>query len=409
MASAHDFGALNWVKGELDETIRQARCALENFVEQPTEHSTILSCIKDIHQVQGILHMVQLYGPAMLAEEMELVAVALNDGKVRQLEDAAEALMLALIQFPDYLEKLQGGEPDIPLVILPLMNDLRAARDASLLSEAALFSPVLEGTQVIGRTDGEVNQQLPDIARRIRHRYHLGLLNWFRNMGEEKAFQLLANVLGELAQGAGSEQVHRLFWVSQAVVEGLKEGDVGSGVAVKLLLGKVDREIKRIIDDGESAIIEAPPIGLLKNLLYYVAQSTSDNPNLIEVKSAYQLQNALPSEEEIAAGRKSLNSLNIDLLESVKTAIKHELTIVKDTLDLYIRGDRSEFTPLIKIKQPLSKVADTLGMVGQGALRSRLVRQVDCINRLEESGEGLDDSVLMDMAGDILFVESTVN
>ncbi len=409
MASAHDFGALNWVKGELDETIRQARCALENFVEQPTEHSTILSCIKDIHQVQGILHVVQLYGPAMLAEEMELVAVALRDGKIRQLEDAAEALMLALIQFPDYLEKLQGGEPDIPLVILPLMNDLRAARDASLLSEAALFSPVLEGTQVVDRVDGEINHQLPDIARRIRHRYHLGLLNWFRNMGDKKAFQLLAGVLGELAQNAGSEQVHRLFWVAQSVVEGLKEGDVGSGVAVKLLLGKVDREIKRIIDEGEDAIITVPPVGLLKNLLYYVAQSTSENPHLAEVKSAYQLQNALPSEAEIAAGRKSLNSLNIDLLESVKSAIKNELTIVKDTLDLYIRGDRSDIASLVKIKQPLSKVADTLGMVGQGALRSRLVRQAECISGFEESDLGLDDSVLMDMAGDILFVESTVN
>ncbi len=409
MASAHDFGALNWVKSELDETIRQARCALENFVEQPTEPSTILSCIKDIHQVQGILHVVQLYGPAMLAEEMELVAVALRDGKIRQLEDAAEALMLALIQFPDYLEKLQGGEPDIPLVILPLMNDLRAARDASLLSEAALFSPALEGSQVVGRVDGDINHQLPDIARRIRHRYHLGLLNWFRNMGDEKAFQLLAGVLGELAQHAGSEQVHRLFWVAQSVVEGLKEGDVGSGVAVKLLLGKVDREIKRIIDDGETGIIAVPPIGLLKNLLYYVAQSTSENPHLAEVKSTYQLHNALPSEDEIAAGRKSLNSLNVDLLESVKSAINSELTIVKDTLDLYIRGDRSDITPLVKIKQPLCKVADTLGMVGQGALRSRLVRQVDCISGLEASESGLDDSVLMDMAGDILFVESTVN
>ncbi|MCF6281339.1 MAG: Hpt domain-containing protein [Candidatus Polarisedimenticolaceae bacterium] len=409
MASAHDFGALNWVKGELDETVRQARCALESFVEQPTKHSTIQTCINGIHQVQGILHMVQLYGPAMLAEEMELVAVALKDGKVRQLEDAAEALMLALIQFPDYLEKLQGGEPDIPLVILPLMNDLRATRDAPLLTEAALFSPTLEETQVSGRVDGEINPKLPEIARRIRHRYHLGLLNWFRNMEGEKGFQLLANVLAELVEHAGSETVHRVFWVAQAVVEGLKEGDVGSGVAVKLLLGKVDREIKRIIDGGENAIIDAPSTGLLKNLLYYVAQSTSDNPHLVEVKRVYQLQNALPSEDEIAAGRKSLNSINIDLLESVKSAIKNELTVVKDTLDLYIRGDRSQFDPLIKIKQPLSKVADTLGMVGQGALRSRLVRQVDFINSLEENSAGLDDDVLMDMAGDILFVESTVN
>ena len=406
---ASDFGALNWVKGELDETIRQARCALEDYVEQSEERSSIQTCIKCIHQVQGILHMVQLYGPAMLAEEMELVAVALKDGKVRQHDDAAEALMLALIQFPDYLEKLQVGEPDIPLIILPLLNDLRATRDAPLLSEAALFSPELEDTKVPGRVDGAINPELPAIARQIRHRYHLGLLNWFQNMDEARGFHLLANALDELAQCAGSKQVHRLFWVAHAVVQGLKEDAIGSGVAVKLLLGKLDREIKRIIDDGEEAIVSSPATGLLKNLLYYVAQSPSENAYLGEVKRAYQLHNVLPSEEEVTAGRQSLNSLNTDLLESVKAAINNELTAVKDTLDLYIRGDRSQIDLLLRLEQPLSKVADTLGMVGQGALRSRLVRQVECINQLKEGNFELDDNVLMEMAGDILFVESTVN
>ena len=406
--SAHDFGALNWVKEELDETIRQARCSLEEYVENPEALSAIQTCIKGIHQVQGILHMVQLYGPAMLGEEMELVAAALQDGAVQHKDDAAEALMLALIQFPDYLEKLQGGEPDIPLIILPLLNDLRATRDAPLLSEAALFSTDLEGTTVPDRVDGDSNPQLPAFARSIRRRYHLGLLNWFRNMDDARGFRLLANVLDELAQHAGSEKVHRLFWVARAVVEGLKEGDVGSGVAVKLLLGKVDREIKRIIDGGEAAVIETPATELLKNLLYYVAQSQSENPYLEEVKSTYQLHNALPSEEEISVGRQSLNALNSDLLDSIKAAIQHELMTVKDTLDLYIRSDRLQIEPLLRIEQPLRKVADTLGMVGQGALRARLIRQAEGISQLEADSE-LDDNRLMEMAGDILFVESTVN
>ena len=409
MAKAGDFGALNWVKDELDETVRQARSALEDYVEHPEDGAYIATCIERMHQVQGILHMLQLYGPGMLAEEIELVAVALRDGVVKQQADGAEALMLALIQFPDYLEKLQSGKPDIPLIILPLLNDLRAVRDAPLLSEAALFSPQIEGNTVPGRTDGEANPELPDLARRIRHRYHLGLLNWYRDKDDQQGFTLLSGVLEELEQNAGSEAAHRLFWIARAVVEGLKEGSVGSGVAIKLLLGKVDREIKHLIDGGEDAVATGSARDLLKNLLYYIAQCKSETPLLTTVKSVYHLHKALPSEEELALGRQSLSTLNADLLESVKTAITNELTSVKDTLDLYIRSDRSQIDNLLNIQQPMGKVADTLGMVGQGALRARLMRQVERIAGLQDSDQQLDDNDLMEMAGDILFVESSVS
>ena len=37
--------------------------------------------------------------------------------------------VLALVRLPDYLEKLAAGGPDIPLVLQPLINDLRTIRD----------------------------------------------------------------------------------------------------------------------------------------------------------------------------------------------------------------------------------------------------------------------------------------
>ena len=64
--------------------------------------------------------MVQLYGAAMLAEEMEQVSRAIHSNQVRRKAEAAEALMLSLVQLPDYLEKLQAGGRDMPLVIMPL-------------------------------------------------------------------------------------------------------------------------------------------------------------------------------------------------------------------------------------------------------------------------------------------------
>jgi chemosensory pili system protein ChpA (sensor histidine kinase/response regulator) len=81
--------------------------------------------------------MVELYGAAMVTEEMEHLATALQNDQVSAREEAYAVLMRGIVQLPDYLERLQSGHKDIPIVLLPLLNDLRAARGEKDLPESA--------------------------------------------------------------------------------------------------------------------------------------------------------------------------------------------------------------------------------------------------------------------------------
>ena len=65
-----DFTTLNWVKQELDETLRKSHQALEAYVEDPSDASQMRFCATYLHQVQGTLRMVELYGAAMVVDEM---------------------------------------------------------------------------------------------------------------------------------------------------------------------------------------------------------------------------------------------------------------------------------------------------------------------------------------------------
>ncbi len=87
--------------------------------------------------------MVELYGAAMVVEEMEQLARAVLADKIGDRNEAYSVLMRGLVQTPDYLERIQSGHRDIPVVLLPLLNDLRAARGETKLSEAVLFAPDL--------------------------------------------------------------------------------------------------------------------------------------------------------------------------------------------------------------------------------------------------------------------------
>ncbi|WP_367051916.1 Hpt domain-containing protein, partial [Klebsiella pneumoniae] len=85
-------------------------------------------CAGYLHQVQGTLRMVELYAPAMVAEELEQLANAIGAGGVADRDEACATLMRGSVLLPDYLERLQNGHRDIPIVLMPLLNEIRAAR-----------------------------------------------------------------------------------------------------------------------------------------------------------------------------------------------------------------------------------------------------------------------------------------
>ena len=126
---------LDLVGREVNATLAEARGALESYVEQPDNVALLQRCEQELHQVQGVLRMLEIYGAALLAEEMEHVAHYLLDTAAERKGQAEslDALMRCMVQLPSYLERVLAGGRDLALVLLPLLNDLRAVRGSALL------------------------------------------------------------------------------------------------------------------------------------------------------------------------------------------------------------------------------------------------------------------------------------
>ena len=138
-----DLSTLGWVKTEIDETLKQARLALESFAENPTDKTRLRFCATHLHQVVGTLLMVELDGAAMLAKETEALAEAVINDKAVPDSNIFDVLTRGILTLPDYLARLQYGQLDVPLKHITLINELRAAHNAPPISELELFSPDL--------------------------------------------------------------------------------------------------------------------------------------------------------------------------------------------------------------------------------------------------------------------------
>jgi chemosensory pili system protein ChpA (sensor histidine kinase/response regulator) len=406
---------LHLVAKELGATLNEARAALEGYAERPDQHSFLEKCADQLHLAHGVLRLVEVYGAALLAEEMEhvtryLIAGGANDQK-RQ-GDGLDALMRAMVQLPTYLERVLSGGRDLALVLLPLLNDLRSVRGSPLLSEGTLLLLNLKSDQPAQPQEQRQEEQSITVAqwaRRLRPRYQVGLLGYIRGERTVQNLEILAKVAEKLEQVATTQPVFQLWWVIGAILEAVRANGLEGSATLKRLLGQADRQIKLLYELGETQYGEDPPVDLLNNLLYYVARATTTGGRIAAVRASFKLSELLPVDDSIEQERESLSAPSVKLMRTVAAAIKEDLSKVKDVLDIFVRrggGRHDELMPQLEL---LKKISDTLGVLGLGELRQRVQQEVSELSDTLSDGRNPSEAALVKMAGVLLSVEDSLD
>ncbi|MBV6825029.1 Hpt domain-containing protein [Pseudomonas sp. PD9R] len=410
MGDRHDYVALEWVKGEIAETLKQAHHAIETLLDDPQATHALSDCLACIHQVHGSLQMVEFYGAALLAEEMEQLATALQQDRVSHRDEALHLLLQALGQLPIYLDRVQGARRDLPLVVLPLINDLRSARGESLLSETSLFSPQLPDLPPLGEASLALLEpaQLPSVLRKLRQMLQMALVGLLREQDDDTHLGYLARLFTRLEVLCGNSPLSPLWQVASALVEGMRGGAIANSPALRSLFKDADKELKRLLDQGMRAMNQPAPPELLKSLLFYIAKAEHPTGQMLTMKDRYGLDDALPDSAMVDEERARLAGPDRDAMRSVLAALCEELVRVKERLDLFVRSDRQHASALDSLLAPLRQIADTLAVLGFGQPRKVIIDQLAVVLSLAQGQRAPDDAILMDVAGALLYVEATL-
>lgn len=404
--------SLALVSHELMETIRAAHLALEECVDGRGGNSALVRAGNLLHQVRGALRMTESYGAALLTEEMEGVCnhlVRISGGPGR--DEGMDALTRAMVQLPAYIERLLGGGRDIALVLLPLLNDLRAVRGQPLLSEGTLL--LLNLSPSSGKKERAAREPSGEdpavLATRLRPRFQLALLGLIKGGDAQKHLKTLADVAAKLEQAATRDEMYQLWWILGGVLESLNNGGLDVSVAVKRLLGQADRQIKRLIDEGPQIFKDQAVTDLQNNLLYYVARSGNAGPRISEIRAAFNLAELLPGDEQVAHARESLSAPSVKLMQTVGAAIKEDLGRVKDVLDIYVRTGMQKSSELVPQLDLLKKISDTLGVLGLGELRGNIDSEIDRLKSVVRESGNASEATVLEIASTLLRVEDRLD
>src|SRR5690606_26633255 len=277
MGDRHDYVALEWVKGEIAETLNQARQALEAFVENREDSTRRSFCLTYVHQVHGTLRMVEFFGATLFAEEMERLVQALLENRVADQDESLQVLMQAILQLPVYLDRVHSTRTDQPLLLLPLLNELRAAQGEPPLPETSLFAPDLSVPIPALSHESLARLNTPEffqLLRKLRQLQQVAMVGLLRGQENTRNLAQLEKVYLKLADLGRESPLEPLWEIAAVVVEGLVSGSVPGGAPVHGLLQQLDRELKRLVSEGPQGFNNPAPQELTKDLLFHLAKAS---------------------------------------------------------------------------------------------------------------------------------------
>src|SRR5690606_35483156 len=332
--------------------------------------------------------------------------------------EAQEVLMRAILQFPVYLDQVKASRRDNPLMVLPLLNDLRAVRGESLLTDTKLFVPNLAPAKRITGVRLPVtqdNQQFQEMVKKLRQMYQYSAAGFIRGVNPDENLAYLQKVFARLHKLTQGTARAPLWDICLALAEALQIDAIEISVSIKNLLRQLDKEIKVLAVYGTKALDAFTPDELIKNLLYYVARSGKHAPgfppnsHLQRIYQGYQLEEALVEGKEVGDETQTmLSAPDSDAMRSVVDALKTELDVIKHALDVSLSGGDthvalSEALPVIK------RVADTMAVLGMGELRKQMLEQGAVFEGAVNTGDSLSQDQLMSVAGKVIEIEDALD
>ena len=135
---------LTWVRPDLDKHLTQIRTQIEHIASSDNVGAGVSNAADNLTQLKYTCEALVLQGATLVVEEMITVCDELKRSNINDRDKAVGALMDAIVVVPSYLDRLQAGHHDLPILLLPIINELRGAYNANIVSEATLFAPSLE-------------------------------------------------------------------------------------------------------------------------------------------------------------------------------------------------------------------------------------------------------------------------
>lgn len=393
------------VRDELQKSLATGRQYVDAWLRESASANLIDSAIVELHQVNGILRVVEFRGAMEQSAALLQCCQALAAGILQPGEATQSALSSAFTGLERYVDNSIKVQQLNPLLVVESINRLRAVlrqpglMEAELLSFQAPRTPALDEGGEYCLLEEELSR-----AKRLLHMYEVGLLAVLRDKNVSSNLHLMERAVGRLRQDFVNLANEEWWLLVGAVLQQLRSGALRLNSARKRSLVLVDGYLRQSCKSGT---IQPAKLSILHRdaILCQLLLAGGDSPLRNGICRQYGLPAPSFDDAALAELEGSLGESSVDALNTVAQALRQQLQAVKELLES--NRDAMTIELASNAASGLQAMGETLGNAGFVRLKGVLVDRAFTFNQSMAAGI-VDKDAIQSVAEALLLVENTL-
>ena len=354
MSNDFDIGPLTWVKEEIDKSLHTVLENLNKYGENISDTAFLRYAQTHVYQASGALDMVGLEGCKFFCAELEKCISKLEKNEISTTPELNAQLVHAVNALLTYLDSLMKGARDVPLRLFDALAPVVEAQ-GGLLEKSDLFFP--DTSHAAPKDIPTVELDDAAYAKFIaeqRLNYQKSLLAWLKAK-DAVALDSMVESLEKVSEVQTRSAPKMMWWSASAFAQSLHDADIAELAGAKRLCRKIDQELKQLLDGAPKANPQ-----MLKDMLYYVAETQADYPAINKAKQLYDLQSYIDSPlDHIGHGVIDQSEISVALqLADVAAGVGDVWNEVSNKIDFHV--ENREQTTVSVDRSLMSRCADIL-------------------------------------------------
>lgn len=397
------IGSFKVIESELYATLQDASSRYEAFMSDVSAADQLRECQQAVAQVTGVLKLFDCPGALPLAEEMDSALQALVEQGGQASQFYLSALSHALVVLPCYLEYAIEREHAMPALVLPFINELRAAQKKPLLFESKQANYCFDSELDLAGEGQAVLEQ--EQVKHLRQMYQLGLLGLLREENIKMKLQLMHRAMERLAKASAGRLIRGQWLLAAAVFEALLNDDLSFDFTRKRVFSLLDGELRKLEKDHEQSdiTIDKP---LLSELIYLLALSASKSDIAGEISQNIELPQLACDDKRIQKERRIMHGPNAQTIAVMVAALREEFVQSKEILEVAAQtgGANADFA---KVAAVFQRTADILLVIGLKQPSQTMTDMHATVLELSKQAT-VDKEQLLSLAHGLLYIDSSL-
>lgn len=402
-----NVNSLSTIREELDNTINHAATDFESYLADPRNHGNLSSSREGLAQVGGTFRLLEYPGAALIADELAALLAVIGEDGVTTSDAMVNAATHAFFVLPRYIEYVSIKQMELPILVVPYVNEMRAARRADMLAERHFYFGEVPVAGKLSPPPGSSDiAALVSAAPRLRQMYQIGLVGVINDPKPTMHFQFMQRSLTRFLSMLGGSDKAEIWQIASAVIDAFIQDKMEVTLNRKRVLADIEKLMRVVVSEGEKGLGTTPREGLKQDMLFILILTNASSAAIDAVRSAYSLPDVPVKDAVIKKHRNAMHGPSLDTIESVINVLKEELRSAKDILEISSQNNGIDADEVKTLREVIARVGDTLKVLNlsgpEGTLREQLTN-------IDSWTETVGKKQFLETADAVLYVESALS